>query len=95
MLAGTVFHSTGYPLSYIDSSTPLNYAGSILGMQTQQGGFNTHCGGSTHAGLNAVPCDSANFFAPATAFGQQRRNQLFGPNYTDSDLDVGKSFGIT
>ena len=36
MLAGTIFHSTGYPYSYIDSSTPLNYAGSILGMQTQR-----------------------------------------------------------
>ena len=93
-IAGTVFHSTGYPYSYIDSSTPLNYAGSILAMQTQGGGFNTHCGGARHAGVNAVPCDSANFFAPATAFGQQRRNQLFGPNYTDSDLDVVKGFGI-
>ena len=91
LLAGTVFHSTGYPYSYIDSSTPLNYAGSILGMQTQKGGFNSHCGGGKHAGVNAVPCDSANFFAPATAFAQQRRNQLFGPNYTDSDLDVAKS----
>ena len=53
-----------------------------------------NCGGARHAGVNAVPCDSANFFAPATAFGQQRRNQLFGPNYTDSDLDVVKGFGI-
>lgn len=92
MLAGTIFHSTGYPYSYIDSSTPLNYAGSILGMQTQPSGFNTHCGGSSHAGVNAVPCASANFFAPATAFGQQGRNQMFGPNYTDSDLDASKSF---
>jgi hypothetical protein len=93
-IAGTVFHSTGYPYSYIDSSTPLNYAGSILGMQTQKGGFNTHCGGATHAGVDAVPCDSANFAAPATAFGQQGRNQLFGPNYTDSDLDLVKGFRI-
>jgi hypothetical protein len=93
-LAGTVFHSTGLPYSYIDSSTPANYAGSILGMQTQKGGFNTHCGGGRHAGVNAVPCDSANFFNPATAFGQQRRNQLFGPNYTDSDLAVSKTLQI-
>ena len=94
LVAGTVFHSTGQPYSYVDSGTPANYAGSILGMQTQKGGFDTHCGGGKHAGVNAVPCDSANFFTTATGFGQQRRNQLFGPNYTDSDLNVAKSIGI-
>ncbi|MGA9671513.1 MAG: carboxypeptidase regulatory-like domain-containing protein [Terracidiphilus sp.] len=95
LFAGTVFHSTGLPYSYIDSNgSPANYSGSVLAMQTQGGGFDTHCGGDQHAGVNAVPCDSSNFFAPTTGFGQQRRNQLSGPNYTDSDLDVAKAFQI-
>jgi len=94
LIAGTVFHSTGLPYSYIDSSTPPNYLGSILGMQTQKGGYDTHCGGGRHAGIDAVPCVSANYFTYATAFAQQGRNQLFGPNYTDSDLDVAKTIRI-
>lgn len=93
-LAGTVFHSTGLPFSYIDSATPVNYGGSLLAMQTQKGGFDTHCGGASHAGINAVPCTQANYIQPATNFNQQRRNQFFGPNFTDSDVDLVKSFSI-
>ena len=53
--------------------------------------FNHHCGGGEHA---TTPCDFASHFASATDFGQQRRNQLYGPNYTDFDLDLSKSFKI-
>src|ERR1035437_9644174 len=56
--------------------------------------FDTHCGGAKHAGVNPIPFASVELFATATAFGQQRRNQLFGPNYTDSDLDVAKNIRI-
>jgi hypothetical protein len=30
----------------------------------------------------------------ATDFGQSRRNQLYGPNYTDTDLNITKGFVI-
>ncbi len=65
---------------------------------------NTHCGG-TAAARGTTPCSFAADFAPfisatatapaiqsATDFGQSRRNQLFGPNYTDADLTVTKGF---
>ena len=35
-----------------------------------------------------------NNFASATDFGQSGRNQLFGPNYTDTDLAVTKGFTV-
>lgn len=92
-VSGTVFHNTGLPFTYIDSTTPNNYLGSIYGQQTGRG-FSVKCDGEKAAGVTAVPCASAGNFAPATAFGQQRRNQLRGPNYTDTDLDLMKSFGI-
>jgi hypothetical protein len=53
--------------------------------------FNHHCGGKAHA---TTPCDFASHFVPATDYGQQRRNQLYGPNYTDFDLDLSKGFKI-
>ena len=46
------------------------------------------------ASTATTPCDFASHFASATDFGQQRRNQLYGPNYTDFDLDLSKSFKI-
>ena len=30
----------------------------------------------------------------ATDFGQSRRNQMFGPNYTDSDFSASKAFSM-
>jgi hypothetical protein len=53
--------------------------------------FNHHCGGGSHT---LSPCDFASHFGPATDFGQQRRNQLYGPNFTDFDLDVAKGFKV-
>ena len=63
----------------------------------------THCGGN--AAANGNPCAFASDFAPdvydsngnlisqsATDFGQSRRNQLYGPNYTDVDFAVTKGF---
>ncbi|HEV2445716.1 MAG TPA: hypothetical protein VGS58_07330, partial [Candidatus Sulfopaludibacter sp.] len=38
------------------------------------------------------PCSFASDFASATDFGQSRRNQLFGPNYTDVDFAATKGF---
>jgi hypothetical protein len=111
--AGTVFHSTGLPLSVVDTvdaglignasvngtSNPL-YARQIAPL-----GGNNHCGGTGVA--NGGTCGFAADYAPfvaatattpaiqsATDFGQSGRNQIFGPNYTDSDFSVSKGFSM-
>jgi hypothetical protein len=101
-LAGTVFHHDGYPVSILDSAGGSfatsfgqagNYGGPLLAQQTGTG-FATHCGGESHTIIAGNSCPFAADFAPATDFGQSRRNQIFGGNFTDSDLDVTKGFKV-
>ncbi|HEX5234423.1 MAG TPA: carboxypeptidase regulatory-like domain-containing protein [Silvibacterium sp.] len=87
-IAGTVFHNSGYPFSVFDASGNIVDGNAALAMQLDNN-FNHHCGGDSHT---ITPCDFASHFAPSTDYGQQRRNQLYGPNYTDSDLDLSKGF---
>jgi hypothetical protein len=107
-LAGTVFHSTGLPLSVIDSGDAGGigfYGGPLYAKQIAPLGGANHCGGTAVA--NGGSCAFVNDYAPyvaatattpaiqsATDFGQSRRNQLFGPNYTDSDFSVSKGFAM-
>lgn len=95
--SGTVFHSTGLPFSVIDSATASSlsnygWAGTNAPLYAQQIAqfHGTHCGGK--AAATGTPCSFASDFASATDFGQSRRNQLYGPNYTDTDLAVTKGF---
>jgi hypothetical protein len=93
MFSGTIFHSTGLPFSVVDSGTAsalANYGGPLYAAQMSSLSGNTHCGGTSAA--NGTPCGFANDYGSATDFGQSRRNQLYGPNYTDSDLSVTKGF---
>jgi hypothetical protein len=94
-IAGTVFHNTGYPFTYVDSAIPVNYVGTVYAQQTGTG-FPTHCGGiKKDASGNGIPCGAQpTNFTFASGFNQQRRNQLYGPNYTDSDLDLTKRFQV-
>ena len=101
--SGDVFHSTGLPFSVIDNGT----AGGI-GNYSVNGTPNPlyaklttpvlsgrHCGGgSSGSPTQGGQCDFVNNFASATDFGQSGRNQLFGPNYTDTDLAVTKGFTV-
>jgi len=106
--AGTVFHSTGSPFSVTDTTTAAelsNYGSTEPLYARQVGNFkDTHCGGNGPATGTACSFVSnytgtatfadgvqqtANY---ATDFGQSRRNQLFGPNYTDVDFSVTKGF---
>lgn len=92
--AGTVFHSTGLPFSIIDGTTAYslrNYGGPLYAKQTTSINGHNHCGGN--AAAQGTQCAFAADYSSATDFGQSRRNQLFGPNYTDVDLTVTK--GIT
>jgi hypothetical protein len=98
-VAGTVFHSTGLPFTLLDSGSPVNYGGSLYADQLDSK-FSHHCGGA--AAVDA-PCDFAaagnsseglSHFDNASDFGQQRRNQITGSGYTDTDLDLQKGFDI-
>ena len=105
--AGTVFHSTGLPFSVVDSATSGdnfgNYGGPLYAQQIAPLSGHNHCGGESAA--NGTPCAFANDFVldqgnpgqplqSATDFGQSRRNQMFGPNYTDSDFSASKAFSM-
>ena len=98
--SGTVFHSTGLPFSVIDSGTAYGIANysvngtpnPLFAQQTASINGHTHCGGN--AAANGNPCAFASDFAAATDFGQSRRNQLYGPNYTDVDFAVTKGFNM-
>jgi hypothetical protein len=95
-IAGDVFHSTGLPFTFTDGTTAsgslANYGGALYAKQTVAHIPNKCSGnGIEHPGPGAG-CPARLDFAPATDFGQQERNQIFGPNYTDTDMSVYKSF---
>ena len=89
-IAGTVFHNSGYPFSVTDATGQVALGNAPLAKQIDNN-FNHHCGGGEHADK---PCDFASHFTNSTDYGQQRRNQLWGPNYTDFDVDLAKNFKI-
>jgi hypothetical protein len=92
-VSGTVFHSNGLPF------TPVTANGAVAGNTStvapwaagRVGSGQTHCGGDSHT---LTACGFAADFTDPTDYGQGRRNQIFGPNYTDSDLSILKGFGI-
>ncbi len=104
-VGGTVFAHTGLPFTIVDSGTggTLNgfgYGTTGPGFGTfanQTGGFGSSiiCG-SQFAKLNSQPCPGIanNFVADTTGFGNQRRNQVFGPRFFDTDLTLSKMFRI-
>jgi len=92
-IAGTIFHNTGYPFSVFDTTGDNIYGNASLAKQLDNN-FNHHCGGGNHTTGYGNPCDFASHFTESTDFAQQRRNQLYGPNYTDFDLDISKGFKI-
>ena len=89
-IAGTIFHNTGYPFSVTDATGDIAYGNAALAKQIDNN-FSHHCGGSQHV---ATSCAFASHFTSSTDYGQQRRNQIYGPNYTDFDMDISKSFHV-
>jgi hypothetical protein len=90
-IAGTIFHNSGYPFSVTDNTGQVAYGNTPLAKQLDNN-FSHKCGGGSHA---STPCDFASHFTNSTDYGQQRRNQLYGPNYTDFDMDLSKSFKVS
>ena len=95
-VAGDVFHSSGLPFTFTDSTTAgnfANYGGALYAQQTVQH-LPTKCSSIQNIISGSNPCGAALDFAPATDFGQQERNQMFGPSYTDTDMSVYKTFDM-
>jgi hypothetical protein len=104
-VSGTVFHHTGFPFTITDSAlTATNYTQGAFWAAQVNGVKN--CGGgavfNNATGATANPCAIAagigtagtpNYVDP-TAFGQQRRNQVVAPSYTDTDMSILKGFKI-
>jgi len=105
-VSGTLFWRTGLPITAFDDNATstlgsFNYAvtngdpffGNYLGsgpVVCTRAALSTPClnTGIQFTGLN-VPSGT-----PVTAFGNQRRNQVWGPHYFDTDLAVMKNFHI-
>ncbi len=98
-VSGTVFHHTGMPFTVTDSALQAtNYTGAFFAAQVH-GVHSCGVGGSIYnnaTGMTAQPCAIANpgNYTDPTAFGQQHRNQVFGPGYTDTDINILKGFHV-
>jgi hypothetical protein len=97
--AGTVFHSSGLPFTPNVGAPEAGNASSVIPWAAGNvtAGLN-HCGGTNHVfnratGSAVGSCGFTADFTEPTDFGQTRRNQIYGPNYTDTDLSILK--GIT
>ncbi|MGO8721102.1 MAG: carboxypeptidase regulatory-like domain-containing protein [Acidobacteriaceae bacterium] len=96
-VSGTFFHNSGFPFSVVDTGTAtslVNYGGPLYAEQTAPLSGN-HCGGANNSLFGAAhPCSFAGDYTTATNFAQSRRNQIYGPSYTDTDMAVLKSFNM-
>ena len=97
-VAGTVFHNTGFPFSVTDASTSGSFANngfaSVLLAQQLTTNLKQHCAAVFKADGSGVPCFNSADFGPATSFTGGRRNNFYGPGYTDTDMSILKSFKI-
>jgi hypothetical protein len=100
-LNGTVFYHTGFPYSITDGNLASalngqNYYGPAFAQQLGPQPSN-HCTTSAIANVatgTGNPCLQQSGFSSPTGFGVQRRNQFYGPQYTDTDFSVQKGFAI-
>ena len=84
----TFFLRGGFPFTATDSTTTSTLAGTNYGatvFASTTGGAQPSCGSPDRLCLNA-----ADFSTASTGFGNQRRNQLRGPGFFNTDLTVLK-----
>ena len=99
-VSGTIFARSGLPFTAIDSGATgvlngFNYGTIAPGGPNVFGNYLTGTPVSCDRGAVDTPCLNAAAFSPATSgFGIQRRNQLYGPNFFDTDLTVMKNFHV-
>ncbi|HLV87284.1 MAG TPA: carboxypeptidase regulatory-like domain-containing protein [Candidatus Sulfotelmatobacter sp.] len=107
-ISGFFFARTGLPFTVIDGTatgvlSSFNY-GPLLGMDlfANDSVGPISCGRASVANAAGTPlqCPSAADFTSAVGpggigtFGAQRRNQIYGPSYLDTDLTLMKNFRI-
>jgi hypothetical protein len=100
-VSGTIFARSGLPFTVIDGNqtgnlAAGNYGGALNGIgafvfANYLGGAPSSCSSSA---VNTPCLTSAMFSAATDGFGNQTRNQFYGPKYFDTDLTVMKSFDI-
>jgi hypothetical protein len=101
--SGGIFHQTGLPYTVGQSATSgltgafANGGVSLFAKQLNNS-FDHHCGGGNHAllpdGTAPNKCDFVKSFAMPTNFGQQGRNSLTGPSYTNVNFAALKTITI-
>lgn len=99
-LSGTVFARSGLPFTVIDGGTASalgsNYGGAVYA--NWDGVAQPSCGSSAASavsGQEKSPClSTADFTAAPNGYGTQRRNQLYGPGYFNTDFTVMKFTNI-
>jgi hypothetical protein len=99
-ISGTLFYRSGLPFTVVDPAdfgvlNTYNY-NAILGSAPAL--FANYPAGtpvSCNRSATTTPCFTASMFTPAASgFGDQRRNQFYGPNFFDTDLTVMKNFHL-
>ncbi len=106
VLSGTIFGRSGLPFTVVDgtaTATLQNYAtfgpvtagygGGAFVFANQTGRSDPFCSRGAIDPNN--PCPNPNAFSAAIdGFGQQRRNQFFGPQFFDMDFTIMKNFHL-
>ncbi|WP_220464896.1 TonB-dependent receptor [Granulicella sp. 5B5] len=108
--SGAIFHQSGLPYTVTQntSSFPKSVNGvaagafangtALLFANEISNSFDHHCGGGSHAllpdGSVPSPCDFKSAFTSPTDYGQQGRNSLVGPSYTNVDFGAFKTFHV-
>ncbi len=96
-VSGTLFARSGIPFTATDANAAGILNGFNLGTTAGVNVFANSTVGPTNCDRGAVttPCVSTSQFSPAVnGFGNQRRNQIYGPNFFDTDLSVMKNFAL-
>src|SRR5579864_513090 len=99
-VSGTVFTRSGLPFTVTDGGTLGVLSGFNYGTSSGDGNnifANQLVPGPHVCTRNALyaPCLTMSQFAPAASgFGVQRRNQMWGPHFFDTDLTVMKNFHL-
>ena len=101
-VAGTIFVRSGLPFTAVDGASTLALGSYNYGPATGLDLFANALVGPLSCGSSATttPClTSAQFTSPIApggiaTFGNERRNQLYGPMFFDTDLSLMKNFSI-
>jgi len=101
-VSGTIFARSGLPFTAVDGATTGALGSYNYGPLTGQFLFANSTAGplSCDSSATTTPClTSAQFASPVVpggiaSFGNQRRNQIYGPVFFDTDLSLMKNFKI-